>query len=81
MRKKYGITEEKIIVFVGRLEEQKNPLFMFSIMKNLCDNNPKIHLIYAGTGSLLNTLNEEIGKIGFSKNIHLLGNDCEGLYC
>lgn len=74
LRKKYGINGKKLIVFVGRLEAQKNPLFLLPIMKNLCDISPKVHLVYAGEGSMRNKLKEEIYKIGLSNNIHLLGN-------
>ena len=74
LRKKYGVNKEKIIVFVGRLEEAKNPLFLVPIMKKLCNINPEIHLVYAGSGSLKNKLNEAICKEGLTGHIHLLGN-------
>lgn len=74
LKKKYGVSEKRIIVFVGRLEEQKNPLFLVPVMKKLCDNKSEIHLVYAGSGSMENKLNEAICKVGLTDHVHLLGN-------
>lgn len=74
LRKAHHISEdEKLIAFVGRLVEPKNPLFMVPIMKRLCQTNGQIHLIVCGDGNLRGVLEEAIAKEGLRNNIHLLG--------
>lgn len=55
---KHGIDENNtVILYVGKLEPRKNPLFLLELMRNLKSNDLK--LIIVGDGPLLYTLKHE----------------------
>ena len=56
---------------VGRLEPQKNPLLLVQAFAAL--NNPRIHLIMLGEGSLREQLAAYIHQHGLERRVHLLG--------
>jgi glycosyltransferase involved in cell wall biosynthesis len=56
---------------VGRLEPQKNPLLLVQAFAAL--NNPRIHLIMLGEGSLREQLAVYIREHGLERRVHLLG--------
>ena len=56
---------------VGRLESQKNPLLLVQAFAAL--NNPRIHLIMLGEGSLREQLAAYIREHGLERRVHLLG--------
>ena len=56
---------------VGRLESQKNPLLLVQAFAAL--NNPRIHLIMLGEGSLREQLAAYIREHGLERCVHLLG--------
>ena len=65
--------ERDAILFtcVGRLEPQKNPLLLVQAFAAL--NNPRIHLIMLGEGSLQEQLAAYIRQHGLERRVHLLG--------
>ncbi len=56
---------------VGRLEPQKNPMLLVQAFAAL--NNPRIHLIMLGEGSLREQLAAYIREHGLERRVHLLG--------
>lgn len=61
LRKELGYGEEdKIVLFIGRLEEQKNPLLAIEIMKNILSKDNSFKMIMIGNGSLKDKVLEEI---------------------
>lgn len=55
LRKKLGIeADRKIILFVGRLEEYKNPFKSIELLKNLIRKDKKYFMIIIGDGNLKN---------------------------
>lgn len=54
IRKKYGFVEnDKVLGFVGRFEEEKNPLFLLDILEELQRKSDVYKLLVVGGGDLL----------------------------
>jgi glycosyltransferase involved in cell wall biosynthesis len=59
MREKYGFnSSDKIVLYVGRLEKEKNLDFLFRAFKRICDGNEKCKLVLVGEGSEKKDLNK-----------------------
>jgi len=63
---------KKILVTVGRIAKQKNPLFLLEVMKELSRINDNIHLIWVGDGRMRKDVEKLIKEYDIS-NITLLG--------
>lgn len=71
LRRKYGFTpEDKLILFVGRICEQKGVGVLLEAVKRLIEKGNNIHLLLAGSGDNARYLQT---TIGFWKNIHFVG--------
>jgi glycosyltransferase involved in cell wall biosynthesis len=66
---------EKILLFVGQLDERKNVSFMLKIMKYICKTHLNYKLILIGDGKEndLKRYNEYIDEHNLRKNIHFQG--------
>lgn len=65
----------KVINFVtiGRIEEQKNPLFIVKIINELNKINSNIHLYWIGVGTMENRVKDLISQYKLEDKITLLG--------
>lgn len=76
LRKELGYSEEdRIILFIGRLEEQKNPLFAIEIMRNILLKDDSFKMVMIGNGTLKDRVLKEINnglneKITFIEKIN-----------
>ena len=61
------------IIVVGRLANQKNPLFTVEIMKELCKLRRDCELIWVGTGNLKDRIDEKIKLYNLSQYIKMFG--------
>lgn len=70
-----------VIGFVGRLEAQKNPLFMLKVYAEYHQLNPQSELWIVGEGNLKGQMIEEINKSNVVSSVKWLGrrNDVEKL--
>lgn len=59
-------------IFIGRLEEQKNPLFLIDVV-NVLKSRFRFTIKVAGDGPLKNELEEGINRSGISEYFHFLG--------
>ncbi len=50
LREKYGLTNEKVYLTVGRIHYQKNPKFLLEIFNQLTKIDPNSRLVWIGTG-------------------------------
>jgi glycosyltransferase involved in cell wall biosynthesis len=64
-------TETRFILFAGRLHPQKDPILLVRAVAAL--NEPDIHLLIAGDGELAEEVRAEIGRLGISKQVTMLG--------
>ncbi len=61
------------VVFIGRLDTNKNPIRALNIIKKVLDVRDDTHLYYLGYGALEGDLIAAIDKEGLSDHVHLLG--------
>lgn len=61
------------LITVGRLSQQKNPLFLVDVMKELCSGRDDIELLWVGSGEMENRVREHITDCGMDQKLHLLG--------
>lgn len=52
LRRAYGLINEKVVVFIGRMEKQKNPIYALRVMKTVHERCPAVKLFFVGVGSL-----------------------------
>jgi len=81
--KKYGIKfSEKLILFVGRLDEIKGIKFLTEAFGNLVKNNSDYRLLFIGEGSIDDLV---LNTRSFSSNVSFLGaipqSDVTAFYC
>jgi glycosyltransferase EpsF len=75
MRKKYNIQKGLNFVFVGRFEEQKNPIFLINVFSEVYKKFPNSQLTVIGYGSLENSIKKEVQRLGLVDNISFLASD------
>lgn len=63
----------KMILHVGRLEEQKNHRFLLAVMRELAKINKDVMLYLCGTGPLEHELKELVQVYGLSSKVKFLG--------
>lgn len=78
--KKYNLIRDKlgwdinykVVLYVARMDYQKNPFFTLNIIKKINQLDPSVHFVYIGDGPMKEDIINyiEINKIN---NIHLLG--------
>ncbi|EOU1150945.1 glycosyltransferase [Clostridium perfringens] len=69
LRKKYNISdEERVILFIGRLDEEKNPEQAVEILNTLIKRNLKYKLVMVGDGLLKYKVLEHVKKLKIEKN-------------
>lgn len=51
LRQTYGLTNEKVALFIGRMEKQKNPIYALRVMKEVHKQVPSVKLFFVGMGS------------------------------
>ncbi|MFO7807350.1 MAG: glycosyltransferase [Candidatus Moraniibacteriota bacterium] len=63
IRKKFGIKKNELLLLnVGRIEEEKNIMFMMDCIVETIKNNSRIKMMFAGKGSLKRELQEKARK-------------------
>ncbi|MCF0124553.1 MAG: glycosyltransferase family 4 protein [Clostridia bacterium] len=69
-RKKLGIENKKVLLYIGNFEQRRNVLFLLDVLKNLPDN---FVLVMAGSGNLFNDVKNRIESLGLKERCFLLG--------
>lgn len=62
------------LVFLGRMEDVKNPLRFIDIMSQIQKNKRDIKVAMIGDGSLMNEIKTKVNALGLVKNITIFGN-------
>lgn len=73
VRKQLGILNEFVVIFVGRLDPQKNPLFMLEIFTELKAIKKNSKLIVVGDGVLRNEMLAHIKDLNINDAVMMLG--------
>lgn len=73
LRKEWGFhREEKVILFIGRLEPEKEPLEMLEIAADLAQKNEDYKLLIVGKGSLEAVIRGKADELGLTDKVTLL---------
>lgn len=74
LRREYNIKKnDKVIGFVGRLREQKNPIFLIDIFNEYTKINDSTKLIVIGDGELQTEMKSKIEYYGIENKVRFLG--------
>ena len=81
-RKELGIQDKLVVGFSGRLQLQKNPLFLIDVFDEIYKRKPEAILLIAGEGYLREKILERIAEKKLDDRVFLLGNrrDMADLY-
>lgn len=63
----------KKILFIGRLDENKNPLFLIEVAKLLKEDNIKFKMLFLGKGYLKDKIESKIKEYNLFDEVNLLG--------
>jgi glycosyltransferase involved in cell wall biosynthesis len=73
-RRQIGVTSDaRLLVFVGRLDRQKDPLLLLDAYALCAANDSMLHLVVIGNGALRGEIEAGIASRGLSKRVTLLG--------
>ncbi len=72
-RQELGLSNQLSIISVGRLSEQKNPLFVIDIFEEVLKKSENSILFMVGTGELERSVHDYIVQKNLSSKIKLLG--------
>lgn len=77
-RKECGFSDKDIVLgFVGRLTEQKNPLFLLDVLEKLMLNSVHYKLLVVGDGDYRSVFEKRIKAQGLNNNVYMAGvQDC-----
>jgi len=64
---------KKIVLFLGRLTEQKGPVQFLHAAKKVVEKNPNVLFLIAGTGELMPLLINMTIEMGMQNNVRFLG--------
>lgn len=67
------VDADKIILLVGRISDQKQPLLALDAFNAIAQSLPDWHLVYIGSGDLNDALTQGIATSKFTKRIHHMG--------
>lgn len=73
IRKKLGLGNEPIVGHVGRMDKQKNHVFLFRVFQEILKKEPSAKLLLCGDGALREQMEEEAKKVGISHRTVFLG--------
>jgi glycosyltransferase EpsF len=82
LRTELGLASDaKILLFTGRMNETKNPLFLVSILRQLHEKRQDVYAAFVGKGAEENRICEKSREFGLEDHIRLLGwrNDIAGI--
>lgn len=74
-RQELGVERQELLVgFVGRLQDQKNPLYLPKIMMAVLKRKPDAKMVIIGEGEMRSELEMRIKEKGIASSVTLLGN-------
>jgi glycosyltransferase involved in cell wall biosynthesis len=74
LTRKFGFTEEDfVLVTVGRLDRQKNPLLLLDAFRLLQHSMPDLRLMFIGDGVLRRQVEQRIARHGLEEKVRMCG--------
>lgn len=72
LRKSIGLSKDDfVLIYVARMDKNKNQGFLIEVMKRLVPDYPKIHLLLVGPDELNGIYQEQAKEV--DRNVHFLG--------
>lgn len=69
-----GVPEDALLIlFIGRLDEQKAPMDLLEAFGKVAAAQPDAHLLLVGQGPLRDALERRAGQVGLAGRVHLTG--------
>ena len=65
--------EDKILLFVGRMNKVKNPVFVVDILKEVLKTDINYHAVFIGNGDEYESVKRRAIELNILNNIHLFG--------
>ena len=65
--------DSKILLFLGRMNELKNPCFVVEVLKHVTGEMPNTVAVFAGTGPLESEVQRMSLELGLEKRVRVLG--------
>lgn len=62
-----------MVLFLGRITQQKGPYFFIEVAKKVLAKKPDVQFVLAGTGDLLIDMIEHVAGLRIGKNVHFTG--------
>lgn len=82
-QRELGVTDENfVILHAGRMTQEKNPLFLIKVFKEILIKEPSAILLYAGTGEMESEIKTLASTLKLDQSVKFLGmrNDMAELY-
>lgn len=74
LRRRFAIPpDDPLLLFVGRLNQEKRPLLAYTCFRTLQRQHNNVHLVMVGDGALREQLQQQIVTDGLDNNVHLTG--------
>lgn len=73
VRKQMGLNGKYVVIFVGRLDPQKNPIFLLEIFSEIKKRRTTAQLLVVGDGILKNEMIEKIKELDIEESVKMLG--------
>jgi len=73
VRAEMGLDGNFVAIFVGRLDPQKNPLFLLDIFAKIVSKRPDARLLIVGEGVLKDQMLEHTRKLNIENSVSFLG--------
>lgn len=73
VRKQMGFENQFVLIFVGRLDPQKNPIFLLEIFSEIKKIKKDAKLVVVGDGILKNKMIKKIKDLGIVDSVNMLG--------
>ena len=71
---RFGITEStRLLVWVGRLDRQKDPMLLVNAMKVAVEAQPEVHLLMIGDGIMRQQVEAHVDSLALSRHVSLCG--------
>lgn len=71
LKNRYGFEGKKVVGHIGRLEFQKNPLFLIDVFNETAKLTPDVVFVMVGGGSMADKVKRKINKLGLSKKVFI----------
>jgi glycosyltransferase involved in cell wall biosynthesis len=73
IRDRLGLKNAEILLFLGRIAEEKNLDFLLKVFKEILVERPGVKLLIVGKGTSLNSIERLAGELGITRDVLFTG--------